>query len=404
MKHRLTVMLAAAVLIAAWSLIFAQEAEDLDEQLMERAQKLHDRATVVDTHVDTPMLMSGRGLDIGARNDIGRVDLPRMIEGGLDAIFLAVFVSNELDDKNPSGKALETMDVIYRQAGKYPELAELAFSPDDIRRIEKSGRRAILIGMENGGPVEGSLALLRTFYRLGVRYITLTHNSSNHICDSSTDDPRWDGLSPFGIEMVREMNNLGMMIDVSHISDAAFFDVLEHSTAPVIASHSATRALCDVPRNLSDDMLSKLAENGGVIQIVFYSGFLDKDYAEESERVRKKLEPEFERLRKETGDDREAFYEKAFPLWEKHAPPAPPVTVLIDHIDHAVRIAGIDHVGIGSDFDGAGSFPVGIEDASDYQLITYHLVKRGYRDEDIVRILGENLLRVMKEVEEAGRK
>jgi len=403
MKCRFNLLLGAAVLIGAFSLVSAQEAGELNDQMMERAQQIHDRAVVVDTHVDTPLLMSGRGLDIGVRNDFGRVDLPRMAEGGLDAIFLAVFVSNELDDKNPSRNALETIDVIYRQVGRYPGLAEMAFSSDDIRRIEKSGRRAVLIGMENGGPVEASLALLRTYYRLGVRYITLTHNSSNHICDSSTDEPKWEGLSPFGIEMVGEMNRLGMMIDVSHISDAAFYDVVEHSAAPVIASHSGTRALCDVPRNLSDEMLMKLAENGGVIQIVFYSGFLGEDYAEESERVRKELEPEFERLRKEAGDDREEFYRKAFPLWEKHAPPAPEASVLIDHIDHAVKIAGIDHVGIGSDFDGAGSFPVGIEDSSDYQLITCHLLKRGYREEDIVRILGENLLRVMEEVEKVSR-
>lgn len=403
MKYRFNLLLAAAVLIGAFSIVSAQEAGEQNNQLMERAQQIHDRAVIVDTHVDTPLMMSGRGLDIGVRNDFGRVDLPRMVEGGLDAIFLAVFVSNELDDRNPSRKALETIDVIHRQVGRYPELAEMAFSSDDIRRIEESGRRAVLIGMENGGPVEGSLALLRTYYRLGVRYITLTHNSSNHICDSSTGEPKWEGLSPFGIEMVGEMNRLGMMIDVSHISDAAFYDVVEHSAAPVIASHSGVRALCDVPRNLSDEMLKKLAENGGVIQIVFYSGFLDKDYAEESERVRKELEPEFERLRKETGDDREAFYRKAFPLWEKHAPPAPEASVLIDHIDHAVKIAGIDHVGIGSDFDGAGSFPVGIEDSSDYQLITRHLLKRGYREEDIVRILGENLLRVMEEVENISR-
>lgn len=403
MKYRFNLILAAAVLFTAFSIVSAQETGELNDPLMERAQQIHDRAVVVDTHVDTPLLMSGRGLDIGVRNDFGRVDLPRMAEGGLDAIFLAVFVSNELDDRNPSRKALETIDVIYRQVGRYPELAEMAFSSDDIRRIVKSGRRAVLIGMENGGPVEESLALLRTYYRLGVRYITLTHNSSNHICDSSTDQPKWEGLSPFGIEMVGEMNRLGMMIDVSHISDAAFYDVAEHSEAPVIASHSGVRALCDVPRNLSDEMLMKLAENGGVIQIVFYSGFLDENYAEESERVRKKLEPEFERLRKETGDDREEFYRKAFPLWEKHAPPAPEASVLIDHIDHAVKIAGINHVGIGSDFDGAGSFPAGIEDSSDYGLITYHLLKRGYREEDISRILGENLLRVMEEVENISR-
>jgi membrane dipeptidase len=374
-------------------------APETDRELMEKARRLHERAIVVDTHVDTPILMYGGGLDIGVRNEKGRVDLPRMIDGGLDAIFLAVFISNELDDRHPSRRALEIIDVIHRQVAGCPDMAELAFSAEDIERIEKSGRRAVLIGMENGGPVEKSLSLLRTYYRLGVRYITLTHNSNNPICDSSTDEPEWNGLSPFGVEMVEEMNRLGMMIDVSHISDDAFMDVIEHSRAPVIASHSATRALCDVPRNLSDPMLEKLASSGGVIQIVFYSGFLSENYARKSEAVRKKLKPEFEKLREETAGNSEAFYEKAMPLWKKHAPPDPPVSVLIDHIEHAVEVAGIDNVGLGSDFDGAGSFPEGIEDAGDYQLITYHLLDRGYSEEEIIKILGGNLLRVMKEVE-----
>jgi len=400
MRYRLiSAVVLTAVLVSAVCV-----ADEVDPRVMERARRLHERAIVIDTHVDTPMRMSRGELDIGKRNDRGQVDLPRMIEGGLDAIFLAVFISNELDDQHPSGKTLETIDVIYRQVNKYPGIAELAFNSGDIRRIERGGKRAVLMGIENGGAVEGSLALLRTYYRLGVRYITLTHNSSNHICDSSTDEPKWNGLSPFGVEMVEEMNRLGMMIDVSHISDAAFRDVIEKSRAPVIASHSGTRALCDVPRNLSDGMLRELAENGGVIQVVFYSGFLSEEYAEKSERAREKLEPEFERIRKETGDDREAFYEKAFPLWKKYAPPAPPASVLIDHIDHAVDVAGIDHVGLGSDFDGAGSFPRGIEDAGDYRMVTYHLLRRGYSEEDIIKILGGNLLRVMKEVEELAGK
>ncbi len=382
----------------------SQEPEQVDKKLWKRASRLHDKAIVIDTHVDTPMLMAGRGLDIGERSDIGMVDLVRMKEGGLDAIFLAVFVSNELDEKDPSKNALETIDVIHNQLNRHSDIAEMAFSAGDIRRIHETGKRAVLIGMENGGPVEGSLGMLRTYYRLGVRYITLTHNSNNHICDSSTDEAKWNGLSPFGVELVGEMNRLGMMIDVSHISDEAFYDVLEHSKAPVIASHSGSRALCDVPRNLNDDMLKALAGNGGVIQIVFYSGFLSGEYAEKAEEAREKLKPEFEKIREETGDDREAFYAKALPLWKKNSPPAPGVETLIDHIDHAVQVAGADYVGLGSDFDGAGSFPQGIEDVSDYPLITYHLLKRGYTEEDVIKILGGNLLRAFEEVEAvAGR-
>jgi membrane dipeptidase len=254
--------------------------------------------------------------------------------------------------------------------------------------------------MENGGPVEDDLALLRTYYRLGVRYITLTHNDNNRICDSATDEPEWGGLSPFGIDVVSEMNRIGMIIDVSHVSDDAFFDVIERSKAPVIASHSGCRAICDVPRDLTDEMLAALAENGGVIQIVFYSGFISQRYAEEFEKNRRELEPKFKQIEKETGDDRAEYWRRARKLWYAAMPEAPEIDILIDHIDHAVEVAGIDHVGLGSDYDGAGNFPKGLEDATGYPLITYHLLKRGYREKEIKKILGENFLRVFEQVEE----
>jgi len=383
--------------------VSAFAAEEIDAGLMKKAKRIHNDAIVIDTHVDTPMLMMNRGLEIGERSDMGEVDLVRMKEGGLDAIFFAVFISNDLDDRHPSKRTLETIDVIYRQVRQNSDLAELAFSTEDIRRIHKTGKRVILVGIENGGPVEGSLGLLRTYYRLGVRYITLTHNSNNHICDSATDKPKWNGLSPFGEKMVAEMNRLGMMIDVSHVSDDTFYDVIKLSKAPIIASHSGTRALCDVPRNMTDDMLRALAQNGGVIQIVFYSGFLSDDYAKKSEKIHKKLAPVFKKMREEAGDNQNEFYKKAFELWKENAPPAPGIETLIDHIDHAVKVAGIDHVGLGSDFDGAGSFPVGLEDVSGYPLITYHLLKRGYSEEDIKKILGGNLLRVFRKVEQTGK-
>lgn len=393
----LTVLAAGAALHAPLS------AGDMtDPELMERARALHESAIVIDTHVDTPLLMTGRGLEIGERSDIGEIDLVRMAEGGLDAVFLAVFVSNELDDDCPAKVALETMDTIHRQLAANGGIAGLALSAADIRRLEAEGRRAVLIGMENGGPVQGSLGLLRDYYRLGARYITLTHNGSNHICDSSTDEPRWGGLSHFGVEMVAEMNRLGMIVDVSHISDEAFRDVIEHSRAPVIASHSASRAVCDVPRNLSDPMLEALAENGGVVQVVFYSGFISKRYAEESEKVREELRPVFEKIREETGDNRDEYYSRAMPIWKERSPEAPDIGVLIDHIDHIVEVAGIDHAGLGSDYDGAGSFPKGLEDVTGYPLITYHLLERGYSEEDVRKILGGNFLRVFEEVERAA--
>lgn len=396
-----TILLTAMTLLLLFSHIPASSEDAIDEKLMKKALKIHDKAIVIDTHVDTPLNMR-RGLDICVRNDRGEVDLPRMKEGGLDAVFLAVFVGNGQDYDNPSRRAFETLDVIHRQIESCPDLAELAVSTDDIRRIHKTGKRAMLIGMENGGPVEEDLALLRTYYRLGVRYVTLTHNENNPICDSSTDEPEWGGLSPFGIEMVAEMNRLGMMIDLSHASDDTFFDVVKRSKAPVMASHSGCRALCNVPRDLTDDMLRALAKNGGVIQIVFYSGFISDEFAKKSAEAREKLEPEFEKIRKETAGNREEYWKRARPLWIASQPPPADISVLIDHIDHVVEVAGVDHVGLGSDYDGAGAWPIGLEDATGYPLITYHLLKRGYSEKEIKKILGENLLRVFESVEETA--
>jgi len=393
-----TILLTAAALIPLLSHSPASSEEAIDAKLMKKARKLHDRAIVIDTHVDTPLSMR-RGFDICVRNEEGEVDLPRMKEGGLDAVFLAVFVGNDEDYESPSRKALDIIDVIHGQIASCPELAELALSSVDIKRIHKTGKRAVLIGMENGGPVEDDLALLRTYYRLGVRYITLTHNENNRICDSSTDQPEWGGLSPFGEEVIAEMNRIGMMIDLSHASDETFFDVIELSKSPVIASHSGCRALCDVPRDLSDDMLRALAGNGGVIQIVFYSGFLSSEYAKAFEENREKLRPQFEKIREETAGDRDEYWKRAGKLWRESMPESPGIGFLLDHIDHAVEVAGIDHVGLGSDYDGAGSFPKGLEDVTGYPLITYHLLKRGYSEADVKKILGGNLLRVFSEVE-----
>lgn len=376
-------------------------AEDkIDPEMWQRAMDIHREAIVVDTHTDTPMLMLEQGLDIGKRSDRSEVDLVKMKEGGLDAAFLAVFVSNRLDKKHPARRALEAIDEIYRQVEANSDLAELALSVSDIRRIHRADKRVVLIGMENGGPIEGSLRLLRNFYRLGIRYITLTHNDNNDICDSSSaEQPRWKGLSVFGKQVVREMNRLGMLIDVSHISDRAFWDVLEVSQAPVIATHSGIRSLCNVPRNMSDSMIKALAARGGVIQIVFYSGFLDEAYNRRAEAVRKKLQPQFKKLKKKYRNNRMAFWNARSELWKKYSPEPPSIDILIDHIDYAVKLAGIDHVGLGSDFDGASSYPKGLEDASGFPLITYHLLKRGYQADAIKKILGGNLLRIFSEVE-----
>lgn len=372
--------------------------ETIDPVLWKKALKIHDEAIVIDTHSDTPMLMLGDGLDIGKENKKNHQDLPRMKKGGLDASFFAVFMSNTTDGKHPSKKTLETIDEIYRQVERYPELAEMAFSPADIRRIHDTGKRAILIGMENGGPIEESLRLLRIYYRLGVRYITLTHNGHNAICDSSNPKkPKWNGVSPFGKKVIAEMNRLGMLIDVSHISDKAFWDVLELSKAPVFASHSSVRSICRVKRNLTDDMIKALAKNGGVIQITFCSFFVDQEYMEQAEASEKKYAPEVKRLKEKYKDDNDKYWNAVIELWQKHAPPAPALEKFMDHIDHVVKLVGVDHVGFGSDYDGTGSVPKGLDDVTGLPLITYHLLKRGYSEEDIKKILGGNFLRVFRQ-------
>ncbi|MCP2520847.1 membrane dipeptidase [Candidatus Aminicenantes bacterium AC-335-A11] len=394
--RKLFILLLILFLIPSFYLL---SKEKIDPQLWQKALKIHKEAIVIDTHCDTPMLMMERGLDIGHKSEESDVDLIKMEEGGLDAPFFVIFVPNQLDNKHPAKKALEIIDEIYQQVEKYPDLAEIAYSPEDIVRIHKEGKKAILMGMENGSPIEGSLRLLRNFYRLGVRYITLTHSDNNDICDSSmAKEPKWNGLSDFGKEVVLEMNRLGMMVDISHISDKAFWDVLEISKAPVIASHSSVRSLCNVPRNLSDDMIKALAKKGGVIQINFFSNFIDEKYNKKSREIRERLKPEMEKLKEKYKDDQPAYWNAAIKLWKKYAPPPPDIETLINHIDYVVKLVGVDYVGLGSDFDGASSFPKGLEDVSGLPLITYHLLKRGYREEDIKKILGGNLLRVFREV------
>ena len=402
MKKYLVVLV---LLLACFFLLAEISPEDNmpDKTLLKKAMKIHNEAIVIDTHVETPMMMHERGVDIGIENDNSEVDLIKMKEGGLDAVFFAVFTPNSRDENCASKYGFEILDTIFSQVEKYPDLAEMAYSTKDIIRIHKTGRRAILIGMENGGPIEDSLRLLRNFYRLGVRYVTLTHNDNNKICDSSTaKEPLWNGLSPFGIEVVNEMNRLGMMIDVSHISDQAFWDVIKYSKAPVLATHSCVKSICDVNRNMSDDMIKALAEKGGVIQINFYGGFLSKEIDTKLQDVRKQLAPLREQLKQEFKDNEKEVMKRMMEEYKRLSPPPPSIDVLMDHIDYVVKLAGVDHVGIGSDFDGASTYPVGLEDSSKYPLITYKLLERGYSEKDIKKILGGNLLRVFEEVEETA--
>jgi len=372
------------------------------DQPTKKARRLHQRILTLDTHADAPISMMKPGFDVGVKHDRlvdgTQIDFPRMKEGGMDAMFFAVYLAQ--GPRTPEGHAkakadaLAIFDAIHGALKKHPNQAELAVTPADAYRLEKAGKRAVFIGMENGYPVGEDLALLKTYYDLGCRYITLSHFANNAICDSATDPdgPLHNGLSPFGRKVVQEMNRLGILVDVSHVSDKTFYDVLELSKAPVIASHSNARALCDFPRNMTDAMIRALAAKGGVIQVNFVSDYLRKP-SEEHRRalnmvrmanIGRVLTPAMEARTKAKTDSIATHYS-----YERAS-----VSDIANHIDHIVSIAGIDHVGIGSDFDGGGGVN-GLEDVSQIESLTSELMRRGYSDKDITKIWGGNLLRVL---------
>jgi len=377
---------------------------DDGEELVRKADRIHKSVLTVDTHCDTPMSFAGAGFDLGKRHDEGCVDLPRMVEGGLHAEFFAVFIGQgPRDDSSFNAaheKALEICNAIHKNIESNSNMAELAYTADDAYRIFREGKIAAFIGMENGYPAGTDLKKIQLYYGLGARYITLSHSRNNDICDSSTDPkgPEHDGLSAFGVEVVKEMNRLGMMVDVSHISDKSFFDVIKYSKTPVIASHSSCRALCENPRNITDEMLLALKGNGGVIQICILSNYLktpDPNPILEQKliEVRKKY-GEYKSLSDEMKKKMRAEYSMVQKQYEKLAT----VKDVVDHIDHVVQVIGIDHVGIGTDFDGGGGVE-GCRDASEMKNITIELLRRGYRKPDIEKIWGGNIMRVLREVE-----
>lgn len=380
-----------------------------EEKIIRQADKIHSTILTVDTHCDTPMEFTDPSFDLGVRHDDGCVDFPRMVEGGLHAEFFAVFTGqgprNDSTYNKVHQKALEIFKAIHANVEKNSSMTGIATTPDDAYRLMKEGKIAAFIGVENGYPIGKDISRIKQYFDLGARYITLAHTKNNDICDSSTDPEGVEnnGLSPFGIQVVEEMNRLGMMIDVSHISDKSFFDVIKLSKAPVLASHSSCRALCGSPRNLSDDMLLALKENGGVIQICILGNYLktpdpnpeldaklkdlkDKygEYNTLSDSVKKVVRKEYKTIQK--------TYEK-------------PATVkdVVDHIDHVVQVIGIDYVGIGTDFDGGGGVE-GCRTASDMKNITIELLRRGYSKTDITKIWGGNIMRVLGKVEEIPAK
>ncbi len=375
-----------------------------DERLVREAGKIHEKILTVDTHCDTPMDMVRSGFDLGIRHDDGCVDFPRMNEGGLSAEFFAVFTNQGKRDDTSYNEvhksAVETIKTIQKDVEKNSVMAGLAYSPADAYRLKKTGKIAAFIGIENGYPIGRDLSILKEFYDMGARYITLCHSKNNDICDSSTDSngPEHNGLSPFGREVVREMNRLGMIIDVSHISDKSFYDVINLSKAPVIASHSSCRALCESPRNLTDDMLLSLKENGGVIQICILSEYIrTPDPNPEMEAKINELRSRYDDYSKLTDDQRKAMraeYREIRNKYEKLAT----VKDVVDHIDHVVQVIGTDYVGIGTDFDGGGGV-TGCMTVADMKNITVELLRRGYSKTDIAKIWGGNVMRVLKEVQ-----
>jgi len=376
-----------------------------EEKISQKADRLHKDMLAVDTHCDTPMRLFRGNYDLGIRNDKGCIDLPRMKEGGLDAEFFAIFIDQgprtpeayEIEYRNTLG----TFDSIKNSVGRYPDLADIALTPDDAYRLKGEDRIAIFIGIENGYPVGTDISKVKEYYDLGARYITLCHSSNNDICDSSTDKsgPEYNGLSAFGEEVVKEMNRIGMMIDVSHISDDSFYDVLAASKAPVIASHSSCRALCESPRNLNDEMLQALKNNGGVIQICILSDYLKQPEPnpEFDEKI-KELREKWEALGPDLTDAQQEQRWNEFSELKKQYVKLATVTDAVNHIQHVIDIIGIDYVGIGSDFDGGGGIE-GCTDVSMMENITKELLRRGYSREEITKIWGGNFMRVMREVQ-----
>lgn len=381
-----------------------------EESLAARARKIHDRVLTVDTHCDTASRLLDGNWDIGVRHEpgqraSGQIDLPRMAEGGLDAEFFAVFVGQgertEPGYAKAKESALQTLAAIRAMCARYANLVGLALTPDDAYRLEKAGRRAAFIGLENGYPVGKTLSNLEEYYKLGVRYVTLCHSGDNDICDSSTDDqdPEDRGLSGFGREVVAACNRLGLMIDISHASDQSFADILKVSKAPLIASHSSCRAICDSPRNLSDEMIRALAANGGVIQICFLSDYV------RTPKPNPEREKAFQELRAKYGPRREIkdeavrkkLWEEYEALNEKYPEEKATVSELVDHIEHVIKLVGIDYVGIGTDFDGGGGL-ADCGDVSQMFRVTEELVRRGHTEQEISRIWGGNIMRVFRRV------
>jgi membrane dipeptidase len=374
-------------------------------QLTEAALKLHRDALVFDGHNDLPWQYRGQNDRYFQRLDIARpqpslhTDIPRLRKGNVGAQFWSAFVPAETAKTGTAIKeTLEQIDLIHRLVRKYPDTLEMALTGDDVVRIHKAGRIASLIGVEGGHSIDNSLAVLRSLYRLGARYMTLTHSDTLDWADSATDVARHGGLTRFGEAVVAEMNRLGMLVDISHVSADTMRQAIKVSTAPVIASHSSAFAVASHPRNVPDDVLKLIAKNGGVVMVNFYPGFI----TEEAARAQKDSVKTYRELKKQYA--KEAEFKAAWRQWKQEHPiPTGSVHDVCDHIEHIIKVAGVDHVGLGSDFDGIDMVPRQLEDVSTYPYITQELLNRGHSPPDIRKVLGENTLRVLRAAETASR-
>lgn len=399
--------------LPVWILLFTSCGNPANEEaLLRKAAQIHQSILTIDTHNDTPFRFRNPDYNMAerhdAREDGTKMDFPRMKEGGLDAAFFAVFLGQGPRTEERHQQAYENakkiFESIYTTADQHPDWVGIATSPADAIRLEKEGKLAMFIGIENGYPIGRDLNKIQEFYDLGTRYITLCHSSNNDICDSSTDrnGPEHGGLSDFGYQVVEKMNELGIMVDISHASDETFYDVISHSRAPIIASHSSVRAISDNPRNLDDEMLLALKENGGVIQICILSAYIKEPQPDpEREAAFELLRKQFDELAAEDTARREELRREWRNMDKKFPRKLATVADAVDHIDHVVNLIGIDHVGIGTDFDGGG----GLEDCYDVSEmgnITKELVKRGYSKKEIEKIWSGNIIRVMNEVEKAA--
>ena len=397
--------LSAALGVSTCALLSSQVLSG--DEIAERARKLHFSSIVLDTHDDTTQRFFSKDFDLGKRNPDGAVDIPRMREGGMNAIFFSIWIDGRTMGSTAIQKALDQIDAVQQNVRTHSKDLVAARTAEDVRRAHAQGKIAVLMGVEGGHMIGNDIRMVRVFSRLGVGYMTLSHFYNDEWADSSTDKPSHNGLTDYGKEIVREMNKQNILVDISHVSDKTFYDALEVSKVPLIASHSSCRSICNHPRDMSDDMIKALAAKGGVIQINYEKSFIDQSYKDATEKwTGKDIVAEFEQITKDCKGDEECVLRKATAR-EKQAiadGKLPHVSWerIIDHIDHVAKLAGAEHVGLGSDFDGA-SMPEGMDDCSHLPEITEALMRKGYSDEDIRKILGGNMLRVMEQAEKVSR-